>query len=182
MKIYTKAGDAGKTYLSGGERVAKTHPRIEAYGTIDELNAVLGIVRASGIDALADSILERIQHELFNLGANLASSSSKKNHSGRIGAKHISKLENEIDELERHLEPIKNFILPGGSTEAAHLHLARTICRRAERISLACKQTELLSEEALIYLNRLSDLLFVMARYQNKVQNTGDVFWDKKNE
>lgn len=177
MKIYTKTGDHGDTSLFGGQRVSKNHSRIMAYGTVDELNSILGICRAGNPDSELEEILGRIQNELFVLGADLATPPEKNAKIERIGFKHVNRLEEDIDRLEKVLEPLRTFILPGGSSVAAHLHLARTVCRRAERSCFNCRQSEIVSEEALIFLNRLSDLLFVMARYQNRSQNISDVAW-----
>ncbi|MEX0681530.1 MAG: cob(I)yrinic acid a,c-diamide adenosyltransferase [Balneolales bacterium] len=177
MKIYTKSGDKGNTSLFGGQRVPKYHYRIDAYGTVDELNSVLGIVRACGSDPKIDTILERIQNELFILGSDLATPHEKNVRIERIGQQHIRPLEDDIDLLEQSLIPLKTFILPGGSHVTSHLHHARTVCRRTERICVYCHQNEKLSEDLLVYLNRLSDLLFVMARYQNAVNKVEDIPW-----
>lgn len=177
MKIYTKTGDQGETSLFGGQRVSKNNERIEAFGTVDELNAVLGIVRSLETDPQLDGILNRLQNELFILGADLATPFNKDQRIERIGNGQIRKLEQDIDRLESALYPLKNFILPGGNGSAAMLHFARTVCRRAERLCITCRDAEPVSDEAIIYLNRLSDLLFVMARFQNKSSNVGDIPW-----
>ncbi len=177
MKIYTKTGDHGDTSLFGGQRVSKNHSRITAYGTVDELNSIIGIIRASDPDPVLEGMLERIQNELFVLGADLATPPEKNTRIDRIGDDHVRRLEQDIDTLEEELKPLKSFILPGGSQGAAYLHLARTVCRRAERNIFSCRQFEIVSDEALIFLNRLSDLLFVMARYQNKFKGVRDVVW-----
>ncbi len=177
MKIYTKTGDSGETSLFGGQRVSKNHSRIDAYGTVDELNSVIGLARTADPNPVIDAILGRIQSELFVLGADLATPPEKNAQIDRIGQDHVQKLEEDIDQLEQNLNPLKSFILPGGSPGAAYLHLARTVCRRAERTSFSCRQSEIISDEALFFLNRLSDLLFVMARYQNKSKNIKDVVW-----
>ena len=177
MKIYTKSGDQGETSLFGGQRVSKTHARIDAYGTIDELNSALGIVRTCTMAQTLEPLLKRLQNELFVLGSDLATPLEKNSRIHRITQAHVDQLEQDIDHLEASLKPLKTFILPGGSQESAYLHLARTICRRAERIVISCNKSEKISAESLIYLNRLSDLLFVMARYQNHTRNIDDVPW-----
>lgn len=177
MKIYTKTGDHGETSLFGGQRVSKNHSRIDAYGTVDELNSILGIARSADPVLEIENILDSVQHVLFVLGADLATPPEKNSRIQRIGNKHVQTLEEAIDQLEKPLEPLKSFILPGGSECSARLHHARTVCRRAERICFSCRQSEIISDEALIFLNRLSDLLFVMARYQNKSVGIEDVKW-----
>ena len=180
MKIYTKTGDAGETGLLGG-RVRKDAPRIEAYGTVDELNAVLGLVRSEGPPSGVDALLERIQNHLFDLGAELASIGPAADRTPKIGSAHIASLEAAIDEHEAGLAPLKEFILPGGTRAASALHLARTVCRRAERrvVSLAAVPDEPVSADLLIYLNRLSDLCFVLARFVNAAAGVPDVPWRK---
>lgn len=178
MKIYTRTGDRGETSLVGGQRVPKDHLRIDAYGTVDELNSLLGLAAAVGPAPELATVLERLQNELFVLGADLATPPEHNSRVERISSNHIQRLEHDIDRLESSLESLKSFILPGGSTTAAYLHLARTVCRRAERICFSCRQTENISGEAMIFLNRLSDLLFIMARYQNKSENVADVPWN----
>ncbi len=180
MKIYTKSGDRGETTLFGGQRVSKNHSRIDAYGTVDELNAILGMVRSAKPDPLLDGILYRLQHELFELGADLATPFDKNQRIERIGDDHIRILERDIDRLESALEPIKYFILPGGTSGASLLHFARTVCRRTERLCITCRESEPVSDKVIIYLNRLSDLLFVMARFQNRAGNIGDVTWQPR--
>lgn len=177
MKIYTKTGDHGETSLFGGQRVSKNHSRIDAYGTVDELNSILGLARTSDISTVLDVLLEKLQNELFVLGSDLATPPEKEGRINRINRKHINHLEQDIDRLDSDLEPLKSFILPGGTRGASYLHLARTVCRRAERICYSCRQSEIISDHVMIYLNRLSDLLFVMARHQNMSQNTKDVLW-----
>ncbi|HEY1881257.1 MAG TPA: cob(I)yrinic acid a,c-diamide adenosyltransferase [Caulobacteraceae bacterium] len=180
-RIYTRAGDTGATRLASGESASKASPRVAAYGDVDELNAVIGLVRleTAGDEAL-DSILARVQNDLFDLGADLATPRRKDGapEALRIVAVQVERLEREIDALNAHLAPLQSFVLPGGLPAAARLHHARTVCRRAERIAVA-----FLSEdgsgahaEALRYLNRLSDLLFVMARVAN-ARGPGDVLW-----
>ena len=177
MKIYTKTGDAGETGLWGGLRVAKDTARVQAYGTVDECNAAIGVARASGVEAGLDAILAHIQNQLFVVGADLATPGAAATIP-RIGAAEIAFLEESIDALEEQLEPLKQFILPGGTPAAAHLHLARTICRRAERwvVGLA-RQEQALNAQVGIYLNRLSDCLFVLARAANARAGVADVPW-----
>jgi cob(I)alamin adenosyltransferase len=173
VKIYTRTGDAGETSLFGGARVPKNDARIESYGTVDELNAFVGLARASWVDAPIDEELANIQRDLFDVGAQLASPGSTK----FIGpqASRITTLENAIDVMERELEPLKSFILPGGSVAAATLHIARTICRRAERLVVGLHDES--TQTTITYLNRLSDYLFVAARFANKRTNVPDVVW-----
>ena len=181
MKIYTKTGDSGDTGLFGGPRVSKDAPRIEAYGTVDELNSVLGVARTQGLDDEIDRLLARIQNELFALGAQLATPDPAAHQTLMIGPPQISALETAIDRFELGLEPLKQFILPGGTPGAAQLHLARTVCRRAERrlVSLMRGSAEPISGDLVIYLNRLSDLLFVLARAVNHAAGCADVPWQK---
>ncbi|HTX50295.1 MAG TPA: cob(I)yrinic acid a,c-diamide adenosyltransferase [Caulobacteraceae bacterium] len=179
-RIYTRAGDAGQTRLASGAPVSKSDARVEAYGAIDETNAVIGLARLSTAgDATLDPILARIQNDLFDLGADLATPPSEHEElrpALRIVASQVSRLEAEIDLLNERLEPLTSFVLPGGSAAAAALHVARTVCRRAERRCVALARAEAVSPEALKYLNRLSDLLFVAARHAND-DGRGDVLW-----
>ena len=171
MKIYTRGGDGGETGLFGGGRVPKHHPRVEAYGAVDELNAVLGMARAEGLPGDLDGLCARLQKELFDLGADLATpadSSAVASRVVRIPEGAAEALEGEIDRLEAGLEPLDTFILPGGSPAGATLHLGRTVCRRAERRVTPLARDGEVSAAALRYLNRLSDLLFVMARTANQ--------------
>ena len=183
MKIYTKTGDAGETGLFGGGRTPKDSPRVAAYGEVDELNAALGVARALGPEQFADSLLESIQRDLFTIGAELATPDPDKLHKvfahGRaaIGDSGVAALEQAIDEQESRLEPLKHFILPGGTPQAAALHLSRTVCRRAERAVVAVARRERISPAILRYLNRLSDLLFVLARAANAHAGRPDVKW-----
>jgi cob(I)alamin adenosyltransferase len=179
MKIYTRTGDTGSTGLFGGPRVSKDDDRIEAYGTVDELNAHLGTVRAAAIDADLDEQLARIQSELFAIGAELASPDPDQHHLRTISQHHIETLENWIDLHEQILPPLKNFILPSGVSAAAYLHVARSVCRRAERrvVTLARRHEASISEELMVYLNRLSDLLFVLSRVANQRAGLGDAPW-----
>ena len=178
MKIYTKAGDEGQTGLFGGERVAKDHLRIRAYGTLDELNATLGMVVAEsgGLDPLGQR-LGVIQAELFQLGAELATPRGKSISLHLIDEESVSRLESEIDSMESALAPLKSFILPGGSRCASALHLARTVSRRAEREIISLNRSESLRPVALQYINRLSDYLFVCARWANHRAGISDVPW-----
>jgi cob(I)alamin adenosyltransferase len=178
-KIYTKTGDDGETGLFGGPRVRKDHPRIEAYGTVDELNAVLGQVRALSPQTEIDALLRSIQNQLFDLGALLASPEPEKFGITGVGPKQSATLEAAIDRFEADLEPLRQFILPGGTPAAAALHSARTVCRRAERRLLTLMAAEPMESHSLVYLNRLSDLLFVLARWTNRQAGIDDVFWQK---
>jgi cob(I)alamin adenosyltransferase len=181
-RIYTRTGDAGETRLATGESVPKFDLRVEAYGTVDELNAVLGIVQSLGPVAPIDAMLDRIQNELFDLGADLATPEREGAPLGfaplRILDSQVTRLEGEIDALNERLSPLTSFITPGGAPVAAYLHLGRTVCRRAERVAvrLAMTPPEVVSPAALKYLNRLSDLLFVMARSANN-EGAGDILW-----
>jgi cob(I)alamin adenosyltransferase len=178
MKIYTKTGDAGETGLFGGARVPKDDLRVAAYGTVDELNAALGLARTQAHEELAP-VLERLQSDLLVLGAELACVPEKTDRLGLelIGDVDVERLEQQIDRCESELVPLKNFILPGGSATAAHLHLARTICRRAEREVLTLSRGTEVRLTARVYLNRLSDLLFVLARRANSLVGLADVPW-----
>lgn len=181
-KIYTRTGDDGTTGLGTGARVPKTSPRIAAYGTLDELNAQLGVALA--LNPAPDLIepLRRIQNELFHAGAELCipERDRAKNPGPRVEARHVTGLEQLIDRLNRSLPPLKNFVLPGGDAAAAHLQLARTVCRRAERETLRLAQEEPIGEQLVSYLNRLSDALFVMARYQNRTAGVDEPIWDSR--
>jgi cob(I)alamin adenosyltransferase len=181
MKLYTKTGDDGSTGLFGGPRVRKDDPRIEAYGTVDELNSVLGLARAEELDRELDQMLYTVQNELFSLGAELATPDPIAHGTRIIGSRHIGALETAIDRYDALVEPLKQFVLPGGSKAAAQLHLARTVCRRAERqlVALAAGSAEPISSDLVVYLNRLSDFLFVAARYANKAAGVVDVPWQK---
>ncbi len=177
MKIYTKTGDAGETGLWGGQRVAKDALRVHAYGSVDECGAALGLARAGGLDPQLDELLAQIQDQLFVVGADLATPGEAASIP-RVGTEEINFLEQTIDRLESELEPLKQFILPGGSLAAAHLHLARTVCRRAERWTVSLAREELVRPQVLIYLNRLSDCLFVLARAANARAGIADVPWN----
>jgi cob(I)alamin adenosyltransferase len=184
-RIYTRTGDAGQTALGSGERVSKAHWRIQAYGTVDETNATLGVVRLhtqSPEMQKLDQMLARIQNELFDLGADLCVPDTGKDvgyEPLRILPKQYERIEAEIDELNAELSPLRSFVLPGGHPAAAHLHLARTVCRRAERlvVELASHQGEHVSEGAIAYINRLSDFFFVASRWANARSGAGDVLW-----
>ena len=181
MKIYTKTGDKGETSLFGGERVSKDEVRIEAFGTVDELNSIIGTARAFNENEEIDSILARIQDNLFVLGADLATPVNSRNASvPRISAGNISSIERAIDQLESKLDPLKSFVLPGGSRPASLLHFARTVCRRAERRTVTLWKKGEISDEATIYLNRLSDFLFVLARYANKTAGMAETIWNTR--
>ena len=177
MKIYTKTGDAGETGLFAGPRVPKDDPRVEAYGDVDELNAFIGVARCEPLDRATDELLASIQNDLFDLGAELASPEPERVGTKRVGASDIARLEAAIDEHEERLPPLREFILPGGTRSAALLHVARTVCRRAERRVVTLRRQQTISREAIIYLNRLSDLLFVLARAVNHQSGSGDVPW-----
>ncbi len=179
MKIYTRTGDTGDTGLYGGQRVPKDDRRIAAYGTVDELNAALGVARACPAVAQLEPILFRIQNELFAVGAELATPDPAAHGLDLIGDLNIYPLETAIDELETHLTPLRQFVLPGGSPLAAALHMARTICRRAERDLVHLSRSgPTVRVELLQYLNRLGDLLFVMARFANQATGGADVPWN----
>ncbi len=183
MKIYTKTGDDGTTGLFGGARVRKASVRVGAYGTIDELNACVGVARATRLEPLTESVLAAVQVDLFTLGAELATQPGKeeKLRMRLIDAADIARLEQTIDAAEEELEPLKLFVLPGGCPQAAALHMARTICRRAEREVLALDDGPV-RPEAVMYLNRLSDMLFVLSRRANKVAGVADVPWVPRKE
>lgn len=177
MKIYTRTGDQGETSLFGGARVAKNDPRIEAYGTVDELNSFIGVARTTPIPADTDHILDQVQHDLFEIGAHLASPGTSRFPG--VEASRIEDLERSIDAMERELTTLKNFILPGGSSPAAHLHVARTVCRRVERLVVALGDNSDETISTITYLNRLSDYLFVAARFANVRAGVDDVPWTR---
>ena len=181
MRIYTRTGDEGDTGLFGGGRVSKDDPRVEAYGAVDELNAAIGMARAIELMPRVDEILAPVQRDLFGLGAILATPDLIKMQEqlakARIDDARITQLERAIDAGEDELEPLKAFILPGGTPKAAALHVARTVCRRAERRVVHLQQTVELPPLVTIYLNRLSDLLFVLARVANRRAGAGEVTW-----
>jgi cob(I)alamin adenosyltransferase len=178
MKIYTKTGDKGETALFGGERVPKDALRIEAYGSVDELNSVLGVIGSLKPHSAIAKTVAQLQNQLFEVGADLATPIAHKSTAiPRITRTHVSGLEKLIDRYESHLPPLKTFILPGGSLIASHFHLARTVCRRAERSIVRLSRNEDIGDTVIIYLNRLSDLLFVMARYANLVEDHAEIKW-----
>lgn len=182
MKIYTRRGDAGQTDLFGGDRVGKDALRVAAYGDVDELNASVGLAAASGADAELGESFRAIQSALFDLGSSLATPDPAHREKAGIGGVSdgdIDALESLIDGLEEKLEPLTTFILPGGSPAAAAFHVARTVCRRAERavVRLSAEPSESVDESTLRYLNRLSDLLFVIARHENARAGIPDVAW-----
>ena len=181
MKIYTKTGDAGDTGLFGGPRVRKDDVRIEAYGTVDELNAALGLARTELLPAAIEQCLLRVQSELFSVGAELATPEPEKHGTALIGDAHITALEQAIDELEARLPPLKQFILPAGNRGAGLLHLARGICRRAERrvVTLAGSPAAHVSDRIIRYLNRLGDFLFVAARAAGQEAGIAELPWQK---
>lgn len=177
-RIYTRGGDKGKTSLADGRRVPKDDLRVEAYGTVDEANAALGVARLHADEAL-DAVLARIQNELFDLGADLSTPlppEGEPDRALRIVQSQVDRLENEIDALNAELEPLNSFVLPAGTPAAAQLHLARAVVRRAERLAVTLAAREAVNPLALAYLNRLSDHLFVLARAANR-NNGGDVLW-----
>lgn len=181
MKIYTRTGDYGETGLFAGPRVGKEHPRIEAYGAIDELAAALGMVRSEQPPAEIDEVLARIQHELFIVGGELATPTPERREMQTVHAEHVEQLEQDIDRFEEQLPELKNFILPGGTKAGATLHLARATCRRAERraVALARRPSGRVSRDILAYLNRLGDMLFVMARAANAAAGWAEETWPK---
>lgn len=181
MKIYTKTGDSGETSLFAGGRVSKNHLRIHTYGTVDELNSILGVVVAFEKDADIQERLQRVQNELFQIGSDLATPlDAQADWIVRLDEAPIQRLEAEIDQFEEELEPLKNFILPGGTPSAAHLHQARTVCRRAERWLVALNEKEKTNEMVLHYLNRLSDWLFTVARVANARAGVADIVWQSR--
>jgi cob(I)alamin adenosyltransferase len=185
-RIYTRRGDRGETSLVGGQRVPKDHLRIESYGTVDELNALIGIARTTAEQLGAQharlvvfaAILKRIQHELFNLGSILATLPADVHpKQPRITPADITQLETELDSANDELEPLRSFVLPGGSRLDAELHVCRTVCRRAERLLVALAREESVPAEAIAYLNRLSDALFVWSRWVNKIAGAPETVW-----
>jgi cob(I)alamin adenosyltransferase len=187
-RVYTRAGDKGDTALVGGRRVPKDSPRIEAYGTIDELNSIIGLARAFNAEAKRpgkrqrwlDQVLRRLQNELFDLGSELATPAEAR-YEGmfRVGAPEVTALERLIDECQTELTPLKSFVLPGGGRVGGFLHQARTVCRRAERSVLALSRVEDIGEWPLKYVNRLSDLLFVLSRWVGKHLGETEYLWQR---
>lgn len=180
MKIYTKKGDKGQTSLYGGQTVPKNSSRIAAYGTVDELNSVLGMAISYTPSTKTTEYLNTVQEQLFVLGADLATPFSKEVRISRISDEEITILEMAIDEMEDQLPPLKNFILPGGTQAGATIHFARTVCRRAERKAVECSNEEVLSSQSIIYLNRLSDFLFVLGRFENHISGKEETPWIPK--
>jgi len=178
MKLYTKTGDDGTTGLFGGGRIPKASARVDAYGTVDETNAAIGVARAARQDPAIDAVLAHVQEDLFTVGAELACVPGRESRLGMplVGAADIERLERAIDEADAACAPLKTFVLPGGSPQAASLHVSRTICRRAERAVLAVEDAPP-RRELVVYLNRLSDLLFALARRANVAAGVDDVPW-----
>lgn len=180
-KVYTRVGDEGETYLGGGQKVPKDSPRVEAYGTVDELNSALGVALAHGLQPPTRATLSRVQNELFHLGSDLCvlEDDKKRLKIPRIEQRHVEALEHEIDRLLASQGPLAEFILPGGVPGAAHLHVARTVCRRAERRVVTLGRSEAIGSHTIKFLNRLSDYLFVAAREENRAAGRSDIHWDK---
>jgi cob(I)alamin adenosyltransferase len=181
MKLYTKTGDDGTTGLFGGGRVPKASARVEAYGTVDETNAAIGVARAAPLDGGMDAVLARVQEDLFTVGAELACVPGKEGKLAMalVGEADITRLERAIDDATAACTPLTSFVLPGGSPQAAALHVARTVCRRAERAVLAMTDAPA-RREVVVYLNRLSDLLFALARQANVLAGVPDVPWSRR--
>ena len=175
-KIYTRGGDAGETSLGDGSRVSKLDARITAFGTVDELNAAIGVVLAGSCPPEAAGLLARVQNELFDLGADLSVPLEREGRL-RVTQDQVDRLERDCDDVNAELPELRSFVLPGGSETAAHLQVARTICRRAERETLAASQAHAISPLALVYLNRLSDLLFILARAVNAAAGVEEPLW-----
>ena len=179
MKIYTKKGDGGKTSLFGGRIVYKDDLRVDCYGTVDELNSILGLAVTEINSSEIIEVINKIQNDLFTLGGELANPTEKRSDSN-IESAQIQFLEEKIDHFDEKLPLLKQFILPGGSKGAALLHLARSVCRRGERLAVKLAKNDVINENIIIYLNRLSDLLFVLARFENDVNQILDVPWKSK--
>lgn len=181
-RIYTKTGDDGSTGLGGGQRVPKDSLRIEAYGTVDELNSAVGVAITSGVAVELREPLKAIQNELFHLGSDLCFLEEDKAATAvpRIESRHVEALERLMDSLSERLGPLENFIMPGGTETAARLHVARCVCRRAERACVGLARAEGIGAHVVMYLNRLSDALFVMARFENHRSGVSDVFWNSR--
>jgi cob(I)alamin adenosyltransferase len=180
MKIYTRTGDEGMTGLIDGSRVSKDNLRVAAYGDVDELNAVLGVVKAHSHDKALNKLLHQVQRDLFALGAQLADPKAKvgtRKAKAAFPASHVKKLERAIDKRDAGLPPLASFILPGGSALGSFLHLARTVCRRAERTSISLSHQQQIEPIFVVYLNRLSDLLFVLARHANQTGGVPEDRW-----
>jgi cob(I)alamin adenosyltransferase len=181
-RVYTRTGDDGTTALGGGQRVPKDSIRIAAYGTVDELNSQIGVAVAAGVGEAIGPSLAAIQNELFHLGSDLSILEEDKSRRPVPGieSRHVDALEALMDRLSEELSPLENFVLPGGCPSAAALHVARTVCRRAERLVIALSRKEAVGPFAIRYLNRLSDALFVMARHENKRRGAQDVLWNSR--
>ncbi|MHA7128286.1 cob(I)yrinic acid a,c-diamide adenosyltransferase [Algoriphagus namhaensis] len=181
MKIYTKTGDTGETSLLGGSRVPKSHLRIEAYGTVDELNSYVGLLRDQEVNSPRADLLKEIQDRLFTIGADLATAPGKeKVKKPDLHEEDITQLEKAMDEMEQELPPLTAFILPGGHQAVSFCHVARTVCRRTERITVALSEHEPVSDLVIKYLNRLSDFLFVLGRMMAQELNAGEVTWQPR--
>ena len=180
-KIYTRTGDKGMTGLGGGQRVPKDSERITAYGVVDELNSFIGVAVASGLDEEIAAMLRPVQNDLFHLGSDLCvlEEDKKKYKIPQIEERHVKQLEGFIDQMQKSLKPLENFILPGGTMGSAQLHVCRCVCRRAEIGILRLSRLEPIGAQTVPYINRLSDLLFVMARYENLKKKMPDVLWDQ---
>jgi cob(I)alamin adenosyltransferase len=180
-RIMTRKGDDGSTSLGNRRRVGKDNLRVEAYGTVDELNSVLGLAQAAGLDERLATLLQQIQNDLFHLGTVLSfPGSGKRKPLPRIEARHVRRLEANLGELLARMKPLENFILPGGALAAAHLQVARCVCRRAERCVVRLQRRERVGASVIPYLNRLGDLLFVMARYENLRRRVPEALWDSR--
>jgi cob(I)alamin adenosyltransferase len=177
MKIYTKTGDQGQTALYGGKRLDKDDVRIEAYGTVDELNAFIGLLNAGFVEATQNYLLSEVQKRLFTIGSNLASDPDKKMITPDIKDEDITTLENAMDAMDQLLDPLKNFILPGGDVSVAHAHVCRTVCRRAERRIITLSKMSHVEPKILIYLNRLSDYFFILSRYIAHSKHLEEIPW-----
>jgi cob(I)alamin adenosyltransferase len=180
MKIYTKGGDKGETGLFGGDRVSKNSERIEAYGTIDELNSFIGLTLTEVKNEEVKNVLQKIQNQLFTAGSDLATPVNEKNKKyniPRVPKQFFEEIEKYIDKFDSQLEPLQNFILPGGSKTASMLNICRTICRRVERRIVALNASSDIGENIIIFFNRLSDLFFVLSRYENMISGIPDVIW-----
>ncbi len=181
-RVYTRSGDDGTTGLGGGQRVPKDSLRIAAYGTVDELNSHVGVAVAAGVGEASGAALAAIQNELFHLGSDLCilEDDKAKRPVPGIESRHVDALEALMDRLSEELPPLENFVLPGGCASAAALHVARTVCRRAERLVIALSRKEAVGPFTIRYLNRLSDALFVMARHENRRRGVPDVLWNSR--
>lgn len=177
MKIYTRTGDSGETSLISGQRVAKSDARIEAYGTVDELNACLGLIRDSASDKCAETDLQAIQNNLFALGSQLAAGEKNRFPLPELAPHSTKNLENAMDKMNEELPELRNFILPGGDLSASYCHLARTVCRRAERRVVELRSASSISDEIVHYLNRLSDYLFTLARFYTHRHSGKETIW-----